>query len=130
MSINPMEKAAARAGLRAINPVSIHKNIEYFFFIYRAGNRFGVTPSVTSEIQDGVAEDKINEALKAIPRGGHVTAAAHTHGREGEGAWEFSREDLQFARARHLNIYLATPNNVLVMWDPTGLDGFFPREPL
>lgn len=132
MSIPIQEKAAARAALRAINRRSITENVEYGVVIYRHGGHYGLTPSFTSGLPDGLAEPDIEAALRRCPPGTTPVALAHTHAAAMAGlhSTHFSREDIAFADKRRLNGYLATPQGDLVMYDCKGMPGIFPRERL
>lgn len=131
MSVNPSEKEVARTALRAINPLSIQKNVEYFLFIYRLNGKYAATEPVTSEMKMGVAKDQVDAAYKSIPKGAVATAMAHTHGADEPGVPSllFTSDDIELAKNMKLNSYLATPSRELVILDHRN-SGFYPREQL
>ena len=132
MSIPPQEKEAARAALRAINPVSIRENVEYGVVIYRDRQRYGVTKPFTSHMRDGLLEADILDAIQKRPAGPRFVAFGHTHGADVSGSFShvFSAEDIAMAKQHRVNAYLATPTGELVTFRLGGRDGDFPRERL
>ena len=132
MGIDAKEKSVARAGLRSINSVSIEKNLEYFFFIYRSGSDYRATIPETSGLDDSITEDAVDRAKSKIPAGSKITAFAHTHGKALAGTFylQFSPEDVRFARGNKWNAYLATPSSELVVLDCSDPRDQFPREAL
>jgi len=132
MSIPPQEKEAARAALRAINPVSIRENVEYIVIIYRNGHGYGATRPISSGMNDGMCEPDILRAIQSKPKGSKYVAYGHTHGRDEQGyiSLGFSPEDIALARKLGGNAYLATPNGELVMFDLSNPRAEYPRERL
>jgi hypothetical protein len=132
MSIPTQEKDAARAALRAVNPVSIRENVEFLVVIYRDRQRYGATKPVTSHMREGLVEADINEAIRSRPAGSRYVAFAHTHGANVSGLFSaiFSPEDIALAKRHRVNAYLATPTGELVTFSLGGRDGEFPRERL
>lgn len=133
MRTDKSEKETARAALRAVNPISIEKNVEYGVVIYAKGNlTFGATKPFTSGLRDGLYEQDILSAMQSRPKGSRAVALCHTHARDekGEFALLFSPEDIETAKRFRVNAYLATPTGELVIFKPGGKPGVFPREKL
>jgi hypothetical protein len=133
MGTERSEKETARAALRAVNPISIEKNVEYGVVVYGTGKlTFGATKPFTSNLRDGLYEQDILNAMQSRPKGSRAVALCHTHARneKGEFALLFSPEDIATAELFRVNAYLATPTGELVIFRLNSKPGEFPREKL
>jgi len=96
-----------------INPRSIAENREYASWIYRDENgQYTYTnprPGTESSSHPGLR-----------PSGVDVTAVTHTHGAPDPrfNSEEFSPQDATFANKQNVNIYVATPNRNILLYNP------------
>lgn len=126
------EKDTARAALRAVNERSKRENREYGIWIFVQAHEFHAGEPFTSALADGLSESDLLRELAKIPKSAKRVAFAHTHGGEGGGylSTHFTPEDIEFGRRFSVNLYLATPNDSLVIFRLSDRAGDFKYEKL
>ena len=107
-------RGAARNAIHTYNPDSIKENKEYGGTLYRFPNSKKFTYVSPPNVQaPGTSGGHVSTAQQ-IPAGAEEAGRWHTHGKTQNYTDEdFSKEDLELARARGLPTWLGTPKGAV-----------------